>query len=137
MRQYRSARRVSVFLDNRGIPISLKFKRIGITRQKHMQVVCCEDAVMVKPVKNTKFDEYLEFPCPFTFKIMGLANVNLTDQILAKLQVIAPGDYAPKVKPSSKGNYEAVSIVATVTSKEHIEQIYTEIGGIEDVRYIL
>ena len=50
---------------------------------------------MVQPVKNTKFDEYLEFPCPFTFKIMGLANVNLTDQILAKLQTIAPGDYAP------------------------------------------
>ncbi|MGC0117709.1 DUF493 family protein YbeD [Pseudoalteromonas piscicida] len=92
---------------------------------------------MVKPVKNTKFDEYLEFPCPFTFKIMGLANVNLTDQILAKLQVIAPGDYAPNVKPSSKGTYEAVSLVVTVTSKEHIEQIYTEIGGIEDVRYIL
>ena len=57
---------------------------------------------MVQPVKNTKFDEYLEYPCPFTFKIMGLANVNLTDQILAKLQPIAPGDYAPKVKPSSK-----------------------------------
>ncbi|KZN38915.1 DUF493 family protein YbeD [Pseudoalteromonas luteoviolacea] len=92
---------------------------------------------MVKPVKNTKFDEYLEFPCPFTFKIMGLANVNLTDQILAKLQTIAPGDYAPKVKPSSKGTYESVTLVATVTSKEHIEQIYTELGSIEAVRYVL
>jgi len=92
---------------------------------------------MVQPVKNTKFDEYLEFPCPFTFKIMGLANVNLTDQILAKLQTIAPGDYVPKVKPSSKGTYESVTLVATVTSKEHIEQIYTEIGSLEDVRYVL
>ncbi|NOU52560.1 YbeD family protein [Pseudoalteromonas sp. JBTF-M23] len=92
---------------------------------------------MVNPVKNTKFDEYLEFPCPFTFKIMGVANVSLTDQVLSKLQVMAPGDYAPKVKPSSKGNYESITVVVTVISKEHIEQIYTEIGSLEDVRHVL
>jgi putative lipoic acid-binding regulatory protein len=92
---------------------------------------------VVKPVKNTKFDEFLEFPCPFTFKIMGLANVSLTDQVIAKLQAIVPGDYSPKVKPSSKGTYESITIVATVGSKEDIEQIYTEVGGLEDVRYVL
>lgn len=92
---------------------------------------------MVKPVKNTKFDEFLEFPCPFTFKIMGLANVSLTDQVIAKLQAIVPGDYSPKVKPSSKGTYESITIVATVGSKEDIEQIYTEVGGLDDVRYVL
>ncbi|SFB92271.1 DUF493 family protein YbeD [Pseudoalteromonas denitrificans] len=92
---------------------------------------------MVKPVKDTKFDELLEFPCPFTFRIMGLANTNLTDQILVVMQQYAPGDYAPKSKPSSKGTYESVSLVATVTSKEHIEQLYTELGNIEDVRYVL
>ena len=93
--------------------------------------------VVVQPVKDTKFDEYLEYPCPFTFRIMGLANVNLTDQILAKLQPIAPGDYAPKVKPSSKGNYESVSLVATVTSGKHIEEIYNVISNIDDVRHML
>ena len=46
---------------------------------------------MVEPVKNTKFDEYLEYPCPFTFKIMGLANVNLTDQILDKVTTYRSG----------------------------------------------
>ena len=81
---------------------------------------------MVNPVKNTKFDEFLEFPCPFTFKVMGLANVDLTSQVLTVMQKLAPGDYAPKTKASSKGNYESVSLVATVTSKEHIETIYTE-----------
>jgi putative lipoic acid-binding regulatory protein len=89
------------------------------------------------PVENTKFDEYLEYPCPFTFKVMGLANVNLTDQILEKLQPIAPGDYAPKVKPSSKGTYESVTLVATVTSGKHIEEIYNVISNIDDVRHML
>ncbi|MFY8272812.1 DUF493 family protein YbeD [Pseudoalteromonas sp. SSDWG2] len=92
---------------------------------------------MVKPVKNTKFDEFLEFPCPFTFKVMGLANVQLTEQVLTMMQTHAPGDYAPKTKPSSKGNYESVTLVATVTSKEHIEIIYTELGNLDDVRYVL
>ncbi|ATC98367.1 MAG: DUF493 family protein YbeD [Pseudoalteromonas spongiae] len=92
---------------------------------------------MVNPVKNTKFDEFLEFPCPFTFKVMGLANVDLTSQVLTVMQKLAPGDYAPKTKASSKGNYESVSLVATVTSKEHIETIYTELGSIADVRYVL
>lgn len=92
---------------------------------------------MVNPVKNTKFDEFLEFPCPFTFKVMGLANVDLTSQVLTMMQKLAPGDYAPKTKASSKGNYESVSLVATVTSKEHIETIYTELGSIADVRYVL
>jgi putative lipoic acid-binding regulatory protein len=53
------------------------------------------------------------------------------------MQKLAPGDYAPKTKASSKGNYESVSLVATVTSKEHIESIYTELGSIADVRYVL
>lgn len=92
---------------------------------------------MVNQVKNTKFDEYLEFPCSFTFKVMGLANVDLTGQVLAVMQRIAPGDYAPKVKPSSKGTYESVTLVAIVTSKEHIELIYNEIGALEDVRHVL
>lgn len=92
---------------------------------------------MVNPVTNTKFDEFLEFPCSFTFKVMGLANVDLTSQVLAVMQKLAPGDYAPKTKASSKGNYESVSLVATVTSKEHIESIYTELGSIADVRYVL
>ncbi len=92
---------------------------------------------MVKPVKNTKFDEYLEFPCPFTFKVMGLANVDLTSQVLAVMQQHAPGDYAPKTKPSTKGTYESITLVATVTSKEHIETLYTELGNLADVRYVL
>lgn len=92
---------------------------------------------MVKPVKDTKFDEYLEFPCPFTFKVMGLANVELTEQVLTVMQEHAPGDYAPRTKPSSKGTYESVTLIATVTSKEHIEIIYTELGSLDDVRYVL
>ena len=92
---------------------------------------------MIKPVKNTKFDELLEFPCQLTFKVMGLAQDDLPIKIVEVLQKHAPGDYAPTIKPSSKGTYHSVAVAVTVTSKEHIELLYTELSAIDIVRYVL
>jgi putative lipoic acid-binding regulatory protein len=86
---------------------------------------------------NTHFDELLEFPCTFAFKVMGVADPRLMEQVVAVIQKHAPGDYAPSVKPSSKGTYNALSIPVIVTSKLHIETIYSELNKIELVRYIL
>lgn len=90
-----------------------------------------------QPVTDTKFDELLEFPCNQTFKVMGLAQDDLPLKIVEVLQSIAPGDYAPKIKPSAKGNYHSVSISVRVTSKEHMEQVYNELGAIDIVRVVL
>ena len=92
---------------------------------------------MKNPVKDTKFDELLEFPCQMNFKIMGLAQESLSGKIIEVLQRNAPGDYAPTIKPSSKGTYHSVSVSVTVTSKEHIETLYNELGAIDIVRYVL
>ena len=93
---------------------------------------------MVNEVKNTKFDEYLEFPCQFSFKVLGLAHDDLVDQVMTVVrQHTDAGDYSPVVRPSSKGNYHSVSVSVTVTSKHHIELLYTELGKIELVRYVL
>jgi putative lipoic acid-binding regulatory protein len=86
---------------------------------------------------NTKFDELLDFPCPFTLKIMGVATPNLDADVLEVVQRLAPGDYSPKSRPSTKGNYKSLTLSVVVTSKEHIEQLYTELGALEDVRHVL
>lgn len=86
---------------------------------------------------KTKFNELLEFPCVLNFKVMGIASDDLPEQIIAVLQKDTPSDYIPKIKPSSKGNYHAVSIAVRVTSQEHIEKLYKELSAIEDVRYVL
>jgi hypothetical protein len=86
---------------------------------------------------QTKFDELLEFPTVLNFKVMGVASDELPDIIIAELQKHTPGDYVPKIKPSSKGTYLAVSLAVTVTSKEHIETIYKTLTAIEEVRYVL
>jgi len=86
---------------------------------------------------NTHFDELLEFPCVFAFKVMGVAGPDLMSEVICVIQQHAPGDYAPTVKPSSKGTYHALSVPVTVKSKEHIETIYSELNKLDCVRYIL
>lgn len=86
---------------------------------------------------NTHFDELLEFPCVFAFKVMGVAGPELMSDVIAVIQKNAPGDYSPTVKPSSKGTYHSLSVPVTVKSKEQIEIIYNELNKLESVRYIL
>jgi len=86
---------------------------------------------------NTHFDELLEFPCVFAFKVMGVAGPELMSDVIAVIQKNAPGDYSPTVKPSSKGTYHSLSVPVTVKSKEQIETIYNELNKLESVRYIL
>lgn len=90
------------------------------------------------PVKDTKFDELLEFPCTLNFKIMGVAHARLVDDIISVLQCHAKqSDYSPSIKPSTKGNYHSVRVSVLVTDKEHIELLYTELSKLELVRYVL
>lgn len=86
---------------------------------------------------DTRFDELLDFPTVQTFKVMGVAHEDLPGHVIECLQQHAPGDYAPTVKPSSKGNYHSVSVQVTCTSKEHMETLYKELAKLELVRVVL
>jgi len=86
---------------------------------------------------DTRFDELLDFPCFQTFKVMGVADESLPTAVVTCLQQLAPGDYTPTIKPSSKGTYHSLSISVKVTSKEHMETIYTELTKLELVRVVL
>lgn len=88
-------------------------------------------------MQKTRFDELVKFPCDFTFKVMGLAVPELPERVVAVAQKHAPGDYAPTVKPSSKGTFHSVSIKIQVTSQSHIETLYRALADIEEVRYVL
>ncbi len=86
---------------------------------------------------DTNFDQLLDFPCQQTFKIMGIAHERLPQDVISCLQVHAPGDYVPKVKPSSKGTYHSISLSVTVTSKVHMETLYVELAKLELVKVVL
>ncbi|ATM96742.1 proposed lipoate regulatory protein YbeD [Yersinia frederiksenii] len=86
---------------------------------------------------KTKLNELLEFPCSFTYKVMGIAEPQLVNQVVEVVQRHAPGDYTPQVKPSSKGNYHSVSITITATHIDQVETLYKELGNLELVRMVL
>ncbi|ARZ01876.1 hypothetical protein AXW38_12195 [Yersinia ruckeri] len=86
---------------------------------------------------KTKLNELLEFPCSFTYKVMGIAEPQLVDQVVEVVQRHAPGDYTPEVKPSSKGNYHSVSITINAVHIDQVEILYEELGKIELVRMVL
>ncbi|AWB68279.1 hypothetical protein C2869_18490 [Saccharobesus litoralis] len=86
---------------------------------------------------KTKFDELLEFPCRFPFKVVGYTDPKLVDNIMLVLQQHAPGEYSPKTKDSGKGTYQSVTIDVTVTSKEHVETLYQALSEIDGVRMVM
>ncbi|WP_145540117.1 DUF493 family protein YbeD [Yersinia alsatica] len=86
---------------------------------------------------KTKLNELLEFPCSFTYKVMGIAEPQLVNQVVEVVQRHAPGEYTPQVKPSSKGNYHSVSITITATHIDQVETLYKELGNLELVRMVL
>ncbi|HBO22623.1 MULTISPECIES: DUF493 family protein YbeD [unclassified Providencia] len=86
---------------------------------------------------KTKLGELLDFPCPLTYKVMGVAHPELVDQVVEVVQRHAPGDYSPEVKPSSKGTYHSVSITINATHIEQVETLYTELGALELVKVVL
>ncbi|QCI20034.1 MAG: DUF493 family protein YbeD [Buchnera aphidicola (Brevicoryne brassicae)] len=86
---------------------------------------------------KTKLREMLKFPCFFTYKIIGLAQPELIDQIIKVIQTQIPGDYTPQVKSSNRGNYLSVSITICAKNFEQIEILYHEISKINIVRMVL
>ncbi|MGL5030042.1 MAG: DUF493 family protein YbeD [Aeromonas sp.] len=86
---------------------------------------------------NTKFDELLEFPCDFPFKVLGVADPALPNKVVEVLQQHAPGTYSPTVQPSTNGKYHSVRVTVTANNKEHIEAMYKALGDIDQVKYVL
>lgn len=88
---------------------------------------------------DTKFDELLDFPCDFGFRIMGLAQDDLPDHVEAVLDIHASDAYKrlPGVRNSSSGKYHSISYTVKVMSKDHIELLYKELSAVDIVKYVL
>ncbi len=86
---------------------------------------------------DTKFDELMEFPASFPFKVMGDASDTLADRVVAVVQRHVPDDYVPSTKVSSKGTYNSITIRVTVQNNTQIETLYTELAAIKGVKRVL
>lgn len=76
-------------------------------------------------------DTLLEFPCEFPIKIMGKGEIEFD---LLVLELIRPHveqlePTAIKSRPSKNGNYIAVTVTITATSKPQLDAIYQSLSA--------
>ncbi|MFB6422059.1 MAG: DUF493 family protein YbeD [Candidatus Malihini olakiniferum] len=86
---------------------------------------------------KTKFNELLEFPCIFTYKVIGRAHPELVDRAVEVVQRHVTCNYDTSVRTSSRGNYHSVSITITATHVQQVEKLYEELNNIDIVRVVL
>ena len=70
---------------------------------------------------NKKLKDLLEFPCDFTFKVVGAARADLIDDVVQTVHKTIKGDYTPTMKDNI----------------EQIETLYKTLAEIEGVRMVL
>ncbi len=77
----------------------------------------------------------LEFPCRFPIKIMARSEVDLQPLVM---ELVAPhaGDISAddiSMRPSKNGNFVAVTVTITATSKQQLDTIYQALTDHEHV----
>lgn len=80
-------------------------------------------------------DEHFNFPCDFPIKVMGRAGCELETTVVEIINrhVDELAEDSVKSRPSGKGNFIAVTVVITATSREQLDNIYLELTAHEHV----
>lgn len=83
-------------------------------------------------------EDLIEFPCHYTFKAIGTSGETFPSQVIdaASKHVEVPQD-AVLIRPSGKGNYQSVSIVARLENYQQLTAIYAEIKLVAGLKMLL
>ncbi|MBS0512162.1 MAG: DUF493 family protein [Proteobacteria bacterium] len=81
----------------------------------------------------------LEFPCDFPIKIMGARVDGFAQAVLEVVLVHAPDFDAAtmEMRPSSKGNYLAVTCTFRAVSQEQVDNLYRALTSHPMVKVVL
>jgi uncharacterized protein len=81
----------------------------------------------------------IEFPCRYPVKVMGDAAADFQARVLEIFQRHAPevGEGDVTAKPSSKGNYIALTIVIEATGPDQLESLFVELKTLAAVKLVL
>lgn len=83
--------------------------------------------------------ELLEFPCDYLFKAFGAAgDATFAEAVVATVNatVTVPRD-AVKLRPSSNGTYQCVTVMARLHNRAQLEEIYLALQRIDGLLYLL
>ena len=81
----------------------------------------------------------IEFPCDYPIKVMGEAHAESHQHVLQVMERHAPGFDHSKitVRDSSKGKWQAITLVITATGKPQLEAIFADLKTSRRVKMVL
>ncbi|MGD8515154.1 MAG: DUF493 domain-containing protein [Granulosicoccaceae bacterium] len=84
-------------------------------------------------------DTLFEFPCEFPLKIMGKNVEAFEPAVITIVRKHVPdlGEGAVRTRPSSKGNYLAITVTFEAQNKQQLDNLYRELHACEHVSMLL
>ncbi|MEB0031419.1 DUF493 family protein [Undibacterium sp. RTI2.1] len=81
----------------------------------------------------------IEYPSDFPIKIMGAMHDDFAQTMLEVVVSHDPSFHAGKMdmRPSSKGNYLAITVTVVATSREQLDNLYRALSGHPMVKMVL
>ncbi len=81
----------------------------------------------------------IEFPCAYPIKVMGLATPDFEVEVISLVKRHAPeiGNEHVSVRPSSNGNYLAITIVIEATGIEQLTVMFADLKAHASVKMVL
>lgn len=84
-------------------------------------------------------DNLLHFPCDFALKVMGEDIGNYSAYVLSVCQKHVEGVTAKSMhtRPSRNGKYIAVTVQLTASSRQQLDDLYTELNAYKHTKMAL
>jgi putative lipoic acid-binding regulatory protein len=88
---------------------------------------------------DTPPESLIEYPSDFPIKIMGQMQDAFAETMLSVVQRHDPEFHAGKMsmRPSSQGNYLALTVTVRATSREQLDNLYRELSSHAMVKVVL
>lgn len=84
--------------------------------------------------------DLIDYPCHFEFKAFGPGDKDsrFCDQVHSAVSaVVQVSRQAMRVRSSSGGKYQCVSVLVTLQNRDQLEGVYAALRKIDDLKYLL
>lgn len=83
-------------------------------------------------------EQLLEFPCHYPFKAVGEAGEGFYRSVVAAVSRSVPvAADAVKSRPSSRGNYQSVTVMVTLHNFDQLKTIYADLRQVPGMKMLL
>ena len=88
---------------------------------------------------NNPRESLIDYPSDFPIKIMGVMQDQFAQTMVDVVRKHDPEFHAGKMemRPSSKGNYLALTVTVRATSREQLDNLYRELSSHAMVKVVL